>query len=375
MSVTLRGSLSAFPLDMLLAMLAEAKATGRLRMGGDAEGPAVEVTDGVPTGASSGALTGEAALRVLLAIEDSEFEFVPGPTGAPNLVIRVQELRARIGAAREKRAAQLPRVPGPATMRLRAIGGALAPLISAERTVLGIRVLGPEHPRPEPTPDPLWSPRHLAALLNAMLYLLVGGDAAQRTSEAEALEASARLKVLGVEGPLPMGKDGLDPDAMRGLGEVPWAVALLHAMIRELFEAADAVHEGSHVERGYAAAVEHTLGSDGALLRDALRLVGLARLRVRITVTSGGNEGPFHLEEREHAVGRSASNDVRLEHGSVSRRHARLVPRSGRYVLTDLGSTSGTAVNGERLTSERVLRSGDSITFGDVALSFEHVED
>lgn len=375
MSDTLRGSLAVFPLDIVLGMLAEARATGRLRLGDEPDGHGLEVTDGVPTAALSRALVGDEGLGALIEMHDAAFEFVPGPTGARNLALRMQDLMARIRISRERRAAPIPG-PGPATLRLRALRGVLPPLAPEERTVAGVRVLGPQHPRPETTADPLWSSRHLGALLNAMLFLYLGGDAKRRRAEAEGLLTSALPKVPGVERPLPLGRDGVDLDALGGaLYGGGWAVGLLHAMIRELFEDADAVHEGTHAERAYVAAVEHTLGGGEGLRVEALRVVGAGRrLRARITVTAGGSEGPFPLEEREHAIGRSAANDVKLEHPSVSRRHARLVPRSGRYVITDVGSTAGTWVNGERLEGERVLRSGDTIAVGDVALRLDHLE-
>lgn len=266
--------------------------------------------------------------------------------------------------------------PGPVTLRLRALQAALPAQVPEEPTIAGIRVLGPEHPRPDPTPDPLWSPHHLAALLNALLYLFIGGDPKVRREEARALEASARLRVPGLEGALPLQQDGVDVAALQApaFRTLP-TVALLHRMIHDLYEGADEVHEGTYAQRALATAAEHTLGAGGDLLQQALRVVGKGRrLRARITVTEGGSEGPFPLEEREHGIGRSASNDVRLAHGSVSRRHARLVPRSGRYLISDAGSTAGTAVNGVRLTGEQVLRSGDTVTVGDVTLRFEHVE-
>lgn len=269
-----------------------------------------------------------------------------------------------------------PSGPGPVTLRLRALQAALPRQVPEEPTIAGIRVLGPEHFRPDPTPDPLWSAHHLAALLNALLYLFIGGDGKVRREEAGALEASARLRVPGAERPLPMQQDGVAVAALQApaFQTLP-TVALLHWMIRELYEGADEVHEGTYAERALATAAEHTLGAGDDLRQQALRVVGKGRrLRARITVIEGGTEGPFPLEEREHGIGRSASNDVRLAHGSVSRRHARLVPRSGRYLISDAGSTAGTAVNGERITGERILRHGDTISAGDVTLRFEHVE-
>lgn len=263
------------------------------------------------------------------------------------------------------------------TLRLRALQAVLPPVVQEEGTVAAIRVLGPAQPRPDPTADPLWSPQHLAALLNALLYLLLGNDAKLRRGEAEALEAAARLHTPGVERSLPMKQDGIDADALAGpLDQTLANVALLQRMIRDLYVGADEVHEGTYAERILATAVDHTMGKGEALRREALRVVGKGRkLRARLTVAQGGAEGPFALEEREHGIGRSASNDVRLEDPSVSRRHARLMPRSGRYLISDAGSSAGTAVNGGRITGERVLRSGDTIAVGDVTLRFEHVEE
>jgi uncharacterized ubiquitin-like protein YukD len=57
---------------------------------------------------------------------------------------------------------------------------------------------------------------------------------------------------------------------------------------------------------------------------------------------------------------------------SVSRRHARLFLQRGQWLLEDLRSTNGTAVNDQWLDAgERVaLRDGDEVRFGDVTLAF-----
>ncbi len=61
-------------------------------------------------------------------------------------------------------------------------------------------------------------------------------------------------------------------------------------------------------------------------------------------------------------IGRDSSCDICLPHDDVSKRHASLSQRSdGQVYIEDLGSTNGTYVNGERVTS-RVLRSGDKVT-------------
>ncbi len=63
-------------------------------------------------------------------------------------------------------------------------------------------------------------------------------------------------------------------------------------------------------------------------------------------------------------VGRHPSCEVVLEHATVSRRHAQLRFRDGRWILQDLGSTNGTTVNGARVTRCQ-LRAGDHLRLGE----------
>jgi hypothetical protein len=69
-------------------------------------------------------------------------------------------------------------------------------------------------------------------------------------------------------------------------------------------------------------------------------------------------------------IGRSPDCELVLRDSRVSRRHARLSARDGVLVLTDLGSTNGTRVNGHRVT-EVVLGAGDRIVVGDTVLTIE----
>jgi len=66
----------------------------------------------------------------------------------------------------------------------------------------------------------------------------------------------------------------------------------------------------------------------------------------------------------EMFLGRNPSCDVVLSDLSVSRQHARLVFRDGRWVLQDLGSTNGTMVNGVP-AGRCELRPGDELLLGD----------
>lgn len=76
------------------------------------------------------------------------------------------------------------------------------------------------------------------------------------------------------------------------------------------------------------------------------------------------------IAEAVVTIGRDLDNDIVLDDRRVSRRHAQLRRRYGQYVLYDLDSTGGTAVNGNRVR-EATLQPGDVITLGGVKIRFE----
>jgi hypothetical protein len=75
-------------------------------------------------------------------------------------------------------------------------------------------------------------------------------------------------------------------------------------------------------------------------------------------------EGRRHVDLLQPVVsiGRALDNDMIIEDPRVSRHHAQLRLRYGRYVLYDLGSSGGTQINGYPV-EECVLHSGDVISF------------
>lgn len=64
-------------------------------------------------------------------------------------------------------------------------------------------------------------------------------------------------------------------------------------------------------------------------------------------------------------LGRDRSVEYCLNHGSISRRHCELVVEDGRVRVRDLGSKSGTKINGVRV-AESCLAEGDTLSAGDV---------
>ena len=89
-----------------------------------------------------------------------------------------------------------------------------------------------------------------------------------------------------------------------------------------------------------------------------------------------GPDGPYPLTGARVRVGRGRSNEVVLADASVSREHAELVPSNGSgWVVRDLGSTNGVAVNGAKVTREQQLAAGDTVTFGSCDVRFDRWHD
>ena len=85
----------------------------------------------------------------------------------------------------------------------------------------------------------------------------------------------------------------------------------------------------------------------------------------------GGAERREVFESSEISVGRVQGNDIVLPKGNVSKRHARLLYRDGRFIVTDLNSTNGTYVNRRRIAQATIVRDGDRIYVGDFVLRIE----
>jgi hypothetical protein len=94
----------------------------------------------------------------------------------------------------------------------------------------------------------------------------------------------------------------------------------------------------------------------GSRRRRAVLLLGSKRLVV-------GDSGV--------TLGRSRTSDVMVDDANVSRAHAEVRAHGSTWVLTDLGSTNGTRLNGRRVTQPEVLGPGDQIEVGTTTLTFD----
>lgn len=82
-----------------------------------------------------------------------------------------------------------------------------------------------------------------------------------------------------------------------------------------------------------------------------------------------GDGRTYPLQMGSTVIGRGDQANLRLPDVGISRRHARLDFDGNQVVLTDLGSTNGTMVNGQRVSAV-ALSPGDMVQLGTTTLTF-----
>ena len=145
----------------------------------------------------------------------------------------------------------------------------------------------------------------------------------------------------------------------------------IDALSREL---ADAAREHARIE-GYS-----FMGPVDVQVYEGTRLRP-GRFVVSAEVVEGPEEGPYAelvlpdgsrvaLGDGPVTLGRLPECDVVINDPNVSRRHAEFRRVTDGVVVTDLGSTNGTRVNGAPVREQQLV-SGDEITVGSTTLVFE----
>ena len=79
----------------------------------------------------------------------------------------------------------------------------------------------------------------------------------------------------------------------------------------------------------------------------------------------------FELTQDEITIGRSDDRTICLKDPTVSTLHCKLTRNGDKYVIADAGSTNGTKVNGNPLTAEYELQSGDTVRIGAFELLYD----
>jgi pSer/pThr/pTyr-binding forkhead associated (FHA) protein len=95
-----------------------------------------------------------------------------------------------------------------------------------------------------------------------------------------------------------------------------------------------------------------------------------------LEVWKGAGPELVPLERERCTIGKAPENDVPIpEDGTVSRFHAVLQSYAAGWSITDVGSSNGTWVNGDRIWGERRLKPGDEIRAGRTRLVFRSTSD
>lgn len=347
-----RGVVPTPDVASLLRFLESNRATGTLTL---ASGE-IDLADGRAVAAWHGASVGRAALDALKTSHDGMFSFTERAARPANIELEEPRgVRASLSMLAGRTIPRFDQVTRELLLR-RSVFGTTTPTVLDE----------------PPAATNVFRQVELAALANALIGEYAGGTYGGVVWNDD---VAARLAAAGpmIPSPLRIERGRIDIGAVRERTDVDDLVPFLRALLRAIHgEAARTTGDGA-ARRGYRAAVSKLWGAHERVLGAALRIVEErppAVARVVATKTLGTS---FRVGDREYVLGRASAADVSLPHPSVSRRHARIAPIAGAHVLTDLGSTSGTTVNGTKLAGEHVLRDGDVIGLGEVELRYECV--
>jgi pSer/pThr/pTyr-binding forkhead associated (FHA) protein len=98
-----------------------------------------------------------------------------------------------------------------------------------------------------------------------------------------------------------------------------------------------------------------------------LKIPTEVRAAGRVLEVLGEQRAPL---DRPLLIGRDATCDLVIPHQTMSRQYARLDVQNGGWWVEDLGSASGTWVNGRRATGRVRLSDGDRLQLGVYVFTF-----
>ncbi len=85
----------------------------------------------------------------------------------------------------------------------------------------------------------------------------------------------------------------------------------------------------------------------------------------KLVISEGANAGiTVPLERAPILLGRGSDATIRLDDDYVSTRHARFVPHGDDWYIEDLGSTNGTYIGSQRITTPVMVGVGTQVRVG-----------
>jgi len=93
-------------------------------------------------------------------------------------------------------------------------------------------------------------------------------------------------------------------------------------------------------------------------------------MSVTIIVKTAKEKLEFTPEKDFVTIGRSSTNDIIIEDPSVSRKHGVFEKEGETFFITDLNSSNGTYVNGQKITERTAVAMTDTIIVGRVQFAF-----
>lgn len=90
---------------------------------------------------------------------------------------------------------------------------------------------------------------------------------------------------------------------------------------------------------------------------------------VFLYVERGPGQGQLvQVRQGQLVIGRASVSELRLQHPSISRRHAMVTRIAEQFYVKDLGSQNGTFVNKQRIATEIEIFPGDTVAMGNAVL-------
>lgn len=89
-----------------------------------------------------------------------------------------------------------------------------------------------------------------------------------------------------------------------------------------------------------------------------------------------GKEKRLPVKQEKFAIGRHSENDLSIANSAISRQHLKIERFADIFVVSDVGSSLGTKINGQDLTDPVALKKGDRLKLGDsLELEIELISD